>query len=239
MGWKLGNTSIGEIYLGSTKIGQAYLGSTLVYRAASPVQSIPGLIEPFAGTVAPTGYLFCDGAAVSRDTYAALFAVIGTTYGAGDGSTTFNLPDMTGRVPLGVSNSHALASTGGSETVTLDSTTIPSHVHTVPQHGHANDIKFTTPALSHTLTQAAFTYNKPNTAGSTSGSSNSICKGTATSTASRSASIAISAHAATNCTMEGSVTKKDAFVSAPTGGDGAHNNLQPFSAVNYIICTGD
>ena len=50
---------------------------------------------------APTGYLLCDGTAVSRTTYAGLYAVIGTTYGIGDGTTTFNLPNMKGRVPVG------------------------------------------------------------------------------------------------------------------------------------------
>ncbi|MBR2008287.1 MAG: tail fiber protein [Alistipes sp.] len=56
-----------------------------------------GSIKPFAGTTIPDGYLLCDGSAVSRTTYAALFAVIGTTYGTGDGSTTFNLPDCRNR----------------------------------------------------------------------------------------------------------------------------------------------
>ena len=58
----------------------------------------------FAGKTLPTGYLLCNGAAVSRTTYAALFAVIGTTYGAGNGSTTFNLPNLDGRVLQGVND---------------------------------------------------------------------------------------------------------------------------------------
>src|SRR5215469_16888224 len=53
-----------------------------------------GSFIPFAGATAPSGWLMCDGSAVSRTTYSALYAVIGTAYGAGDGSTTFNLPDM-------------------------------------------------------------------------------------------------------------------------------------------------
>lgn len=57
----------------------------------------PGIISPYAGSTVPAGYLFCDGGAVSRVTYAALFAVIGTTYGIGDGVTTFNTPDLVGR----------------------------------------------------------------------------------------------------------------------------------------------
>lgn len=60
----------------------------------------PGFVCPFAGTTAPDGWLICDGSAVSRTTYADLFAVIGTTYGAGDGNSTFNLPDLSNRVPM-------------------------------------------------------------------------------------------------------------------------------------------
>lgn len=60
-----------------------------------------GAYLPFAGSTAPTGWLLCAGQAVSRTTYAALFAVVGTTYGIGDGSTTFNLPDLRGRVIAG------------------------------------------------------------------------------------------------------------------------------------------
>lgn len=61
-----------------------------------------GTIQAYAGSTAPAGYLVADGSAVSRTTYAALFAVIGTTYGAGDGSTTFNLPDLRGRAAVGL-----------------------------------------------------------------------------------------------------------------------------------------
>lgn len=60
-----------------------------------------GVILPFGGTTAPTGWLICDGSAISRTTYAALFSAVGTTHGTGDGSTTFNLPDMQGVFPRG------------------------------------------------------------------------------------------------------------------------------------------
>lgn len=65
----------------------------LIASAIAQTTEKPGMIKPFAGTTIPTGYLLCDGSAVSRTTYANLFAAIGTTYGSGDGSTTFNLPD--------------------------------------------------------------------------------------------------------------------------------------------------
>jgi hypothetical protein len=64
----------------------------------------PGVISAFGGTTAPNGWLLCDGSAVSRTTYANLFATIGTTYGAGDGSTTFNLPDLHTQSGYGVSS---------------------------------------------------------------------------------------------------------------------------------------
>ena len=88
-----------------------------------------GTVSMFAGSTAPTGYLLCQGQAVSRTTYSALFSVIGTAYGTGDGSTTFNLPNLQGRFALGKNSSHALASTGGAETVTLTTNQIPAHTH--------------------------------------------------------------------------------------------------------------
>jgi microcystin-dependent protein len=79
-----------------------------------------GLIIPWSTTTAPSGFLECDGAAVSRSTYATLFAVVGTTYGVGNGSTTFNLPDLTDKtvVARSTANSKSLAQTGGANTVT-------------------------------------------------------------------------------------------------------------------------
>ena len=69
-----------------------------------PAGNPSGLIAPYAGSTAPSGWLLCGGQAVSRSTYATLFTAIGTTYGTGDGSTTFNLPDLRGRAPHGVDN---------------------------------------------------------------------------------------------------------------------------------------
>ena len=72
-----------------------------------------GTIKPWPKAAAPAGYLLCDGSAVSRTTYADLFAVISTTYGAGDSSTTFNVPDLQGKFPQGKSGTTSLAGTGG------------------------------------------------------------------------------------------------------------------------------
>ena len=79
-----------------------------------------GAIKPWTAAAAPDGYLLCDGSAVSRSTYADLFAVISTTYGAGDGSTTFNVPQLQGKMPQGYDgNTYNLAGTGGANTVTV------------------------------------------------------------------------------------------------------------------------
>ena len=83
------------------------------------IEGIPtATIVPWSDSSVPSGFLECNGGAVSRTTYAALFAIIGTTYGAGDGSSTFNVPDLQDNVPVGKSNNKALASTGGANTVT-------------------------------------------------------------------------------------------------------------------------
>ena len=107
-----------------------------------------GSVIPFAGSSAPTGFLLCDGSAISRSTYSDLFSAISTTYGSGDGSSTFNVPDLRGRVVAGQDdmggssanrltdqtgglNGDTLGDTGGSETHTLTTAQIPSHSHTV------------------------------------------------------------------------------------------------------------
>jgi microcystin-dependent protein len=97
--------------------------------------SIPvGVIQQFAGSSVPSGFLLCDGSAVSRATYADLFAVIGTTYGTGNGSTTFNLPDLRGRAPIGAGQgsgltNRALGAKVGAETHQLATSEMPSHTH--------------------------------------------------------------------------------------------------------------
>lgn len=95
-----------------------------------------GVMKQFAGSSAPTGWLLCNGSAVSRTTYAALFAVVGSTFGAGDGSTTFNLPDTRNRVLIGGGSLYAVGATGGSADAV-----VVAHSHTgttdgVGDHAH-------------------------------------------------------------------------------------------------------
>ena len=84
------------------------------------IEGIPtATIVPWSTSSVPTGFLECDGAAVSRTTYSALFSAVGTTYGAGDGSSTFNVPNLQDNVAVGKSGTKALASTGGANTVSV------------------------------------------------------------------------------------------------------------------------
>mgnify|MGYP002737943254 CR=1 FL=1 len=121
------------------------------------VGAVPsGGVIPFAGSTAPAGWLLCAGQAVSRTQYGELFAVLGTTYGSGDGSTTFNVPDLRGRVVAGVDNmggtgasrltsttitggADAVGEVGGSQTHTLTTSEMPAHNHSVGGGGIVND----------------------------------------------------------------------------------------------------
>ena len=143
-----------------------------------------GTILPWSAASLPSGFLECAGAAVSRSTYSALFAVVGTTYGAGDGSSTFNLPNLADNVPVGKSNNKALASTGGANAVaatgnvggstanaTLSEAQLASHSHSVALSINA------APAASGTVSRG---FNYPsgskgtNSAGSGNGHSHNM-----------------------------------------------------------------
>jgi len=120
------------------------------------IEGIPtATIVPWSSSSVPTGFLECDGSNVSRTTYSALFAIIGTTYGSGDGATTFGLPDLQDNVAIGKSGTKALASTGGANTVasagnvggstgshTLSTSEIASHSHSL---GSRNAMMVTQP----------------------------------------------------------------------------------------------
>ena len=137
----------------------------------------PGSVITTAATSAPSGWLLCDGTAVNRTTYAALFAVISTTYGSGDGSTTFNVPDLRRRTPTGVGASDTVGTSDGVAYASRTSTqtrTIPAHYHGMgtgadlnitssgsgttgndsPDHSHNIGIGFTSPTSAWTITGA-------------------------------------------------------------------------------------
>lgn len=127
-----------------------------------------GVVLPFAGSTAPSGWLLCDGSTISRTTYAALFGVIGTTYGSGDGSTTFVVPDLKGRVPAGKEatatrlttagsgvDGATLGATGGAETHTLTTPQMPAHTHNT---GTTISGRNTTSGGGETIVYAGATY---------------------------------------------------------------------------------
>jgi microcystin-dependent protein len=109
-----------------------------------------GIILPFAGAAGstPSGYLFCNGAEVSRTTYAALFAVIGTAHGSGDGSTTFRIPDLRGRFIRGTdtgvgrdpdASSRTAMNTGGNTgdaVGTVQGSAFAGHTHTLTANSY-------------------------------------------------------------------------------------------------------
>lgn len=101
----------------------------------------------YAGETPPEGWLICDGSAISRSGYADLFGVIGETFGSGDGSTTFNLPDLETRVAVGKGTGKVLGSKGGAmnmtptgsvQNKTLSLSQVPSHTHTTAPHNHVS-----------------------------------------------------------------------------------------------------
>lgn len=115
-----------------------------------------GTMIPFAGNVVPEGFLICNGAAVSRTDYANLFAAIGTLYGAGDGSTTFNLPDARDRVLQGSSSTHAAGSyiAAGLPNVTGGVGYLLSWESTVPLPISRTGLSWAQPYPKHAVTAA-------------------------------------------------------------------------------------
>ena len=168
---------------------------------------------------APAGYLLCNGTAVSRSTYATLFSVVGTTFGAGDGSTTFNLPNYTNRVPYGTT----VGATGGSADAI-----VVSHTHTAtvtdPGHSHSASSSVTDPGHGHT-------YPVGGTAGGQNGyalfSYNLIGNGN-------------TANANTGISVSTSINNASTGISvsnATVGSSGTNANLPPYLGINFIIKT--
>jgi microcystin-dependent protein len=126
----------GGIYVKTTGITFATGWLDLPTAAGVTVALPPGTLASYGGASAPSGWLVCDGSAVSRTVYGLLFTAIGTLYGAGDGSTTFNLPDLRGRVPVGyaASGGHVDVNTlGKNDGVTLANRRA-KHRHTPHSH---------------------------------------------------------------------------------------------------------
>ena len=212
-----------------------------------------GALTAFAGSDAPTGWLLCYGQAVSRATYAALYSVIGTTYGSGDGSNTFNIPDMRGRAPVALDNmggsdagrlsvTNTLGATGGEEKHLLIVSEMPSHTHLQDAHNHTQN------SHNHTQNSHNHTQNSHNhTVGSydnTYGFNNAIATDGGGGTANQfiyvgggpNSRILSNAQTATNIAQTATNIAQTA-TNQNAGGDGEHNNMQPYILTNYIIKT--
>lgn len=177
--------------------------STQLLQAIKTIAVPTGRVDMFAGASTPLGYLLCNGAAISRTTFAALFTAIGTVWGAGDGTTTFNVPDLRGRAPVGAGQgtgltNRALAANGGAETVALTAANNGPHTHSIvdPGHFHGANAYFNNgfgPGLNAALDPNAPGYN--------------------------------------------TLSSVTGVTVASSGSGTAHDNMQPFAAVNFIIKT--
>ena len=181
--------------------------------------SVPiGSVLPYSGaSISDTNYVMANGQAISRTTYAAYFTLVSTTYGAGDGTTTFNVPNLQQRVPVGVGTGYSIGATGGEATHTLNISQMPSHTHTVYPHTHTvND-----PGHKHTLrTQGVSDGLEDNDEMGYVGGGNP----------SRTIDAPTSAKVTTGITIN-SVQN----VLYSNGGDQPHNNMQPYIVLNYIV----
>lgn len=171
-----------------------------------------GTIYLFAGNFAPRGFAFCNGAILPIAQNSAVFSILGTTYG-GNGTTTFALPDLRSRVPIGVGSGpgltpRSLGEVLGSESVTLLTSQIPSHSHTVTSTLKVNDgnATITTPVAGNSLALAKDINTDP---------------------------ARIYNNVAPNINLNtGSVVSTATLA----GGGQAHENMQPSLGLNYIIC---
>ena len=198
-----------------------------------------GTIILSTSSVIPTGFLVCDGSAVDRGQYADLFSVIGTTYGSGDGVSTFNIPNLSGKVVVGPASGLVLGSVGGEATHSLQSSEIVAHTHDVPSHTHTSSIVAKTPEFTHSITQPAYNYNIVNGgfyAANIGSSKFNAYTGRNTSAMTRSTNLSVAAHTSGgNCTMSGGITDAPAFDTESTGLGTGHDNMMPYLTLTYLI----
>lgn len=190
----------------------------------------------------PTGWLLCDGTAISRTTYSDLYTIQGNVFGAGDGSTTFNLPNMKDKFVVGAGNTYSSNSTGGSNSHTLTTAEIPSHNHTQNSHNHTGS-SGTSGSHSHigtTSTGGAHTHNVYYSYSGGTGSYRRLGHATSNSGSDNSA-LSSGNHNHTFTTASGGDHSHTVTVGSTmatnqaTGGGGAHENRPPYIGILFII----
>ena len=214
-------------------INAAVTATPAAINAATSFDMPSGSIIVYAGSSAPTGWLFCDGSAISRSTYATLFGIISTSYGVGDGSSTFNLPDIRGRVVAGKEasaslltsavgglNGNTLGNTGGAQGITLTSAQsgLPAHNHTLTMNAHTHT--FTANPHTHTVTNALPI------------GASGIGAGTVTGGAPVTTSSTTAGGTNSTVTTTGTIANNSA-----ANASSAHTNVQPTIILNYCIKT--
>jgi microcystin-dependent protein len=188
---------------------------------------LPGDIVPCAyPTAVKTDWLECNGQSVSRTTYAELFAAIGTTYGAGNGTTTFNVPDLRGRTIVGAGagaglTNRVIAAIGGAELVALNSNTLPVHAHHgwtagVGAHGHPYCVNGAEENAWNSHGQGGF----PTRGGDVYGPYTGWPTGNSDATV-----------------IGGGGAHNHEFWTESAGAGAGHQNMMPFIVLRYIICT--
>jgi microcystin-dependent protein len=191
-----------------------------------------GSITCYAGDIAPTGWLLCDGAEKSQTTYSRLYSVLGSKYGAAS-TGHFKLPNMTNKFPLGKSSSNTLGHTGGSNTVTLLEANMPAHTHTVTvdsagTHSHTA----TDSGHTHTYDDAYFAENRgagyPNDKFGTSAGTDSD-----NSFYYRSGPVTNTGHA--NISVDNNGSHSHSATIDSTGSGSSFDVTNPYIVLNYII----
>jgi microcystin-dependent protein len=171
-----------------------------------------GTIKIFAGTFAPRGWMLCQGQLLPISSYSALFSILGTNYG-GDGVRTFALPNLSGMVPLGTGNSsvtgtkYDLGEVGGSETTKLEIVNIPAHKHDIKIHASSSNASYSQPLATSVLAAV----------GKSQGREFEAFFGYTDATP--------------DMQMSGAMATEE-----PVGGGAPVANMQPFMAMNYIVC---
>jgi microcystin-dependent protein len=183
--------------------------------ASQPGDTFPaGAILLWGAAAPPAGWMICDGTAISRAGFPTLFANYGTTWGAGDGTTTFNLPDYRDKIPVGKSGTKALASTGGAETVALTTAQLPVH-----NHGGVTGAE--TALHAHSWDEGLNIWV--------------IGTGTAFDTGLKWGTAGATVYASHSSGSTGTESANHAHVISNDGSGSAHSNMQPYAAINYII----